>query len=280
MRISSMLVSLVALSVFLSAPTAYAVSSQPAKFSHGTVSLFTDASSIQPGSDFVVGVHFVLEPRWHIYWVNSGDSGEPPKIDWQLPKGISVGQIMWPTPSKLGSATVVDFGYEKDATLLVHMHADSSVAPTASATFGANVRVLICSNMCLPSRASASLAVPVRAQAPAPDPSGATMMREARQHLPEPAPQAWKFSAIPTKDSFVINAKTTERIVGAQFFPLEPSQIDNAAPQILRPEPAGFQLTLHKSDELTGSISHLKGVLVIPGGEAYEIDAPVQKSGG
>ena len=105
-------------------------------------------------------------------------------------------------------------------------------------------------------------------------------MREARARLPDPAPSSWKFSAISTKDSFTINAKTTERIVGAQFFPLEPSQIDNAAPQILRPQPAGFQLTLHKSDELTGPISHLKGVLVIPGGKAYELDVPVQKSGG
>lgn len=171
---------LFALAACCAVPHAGAISSAPAKFSHGTVSLFTDASSIQPGSDFVVGVHFVLEPRWHIYWVNSGDSGEPPKIDWQLPKGISAGQIMWPTPSKLGSATVVDFGYEKDATLLVQMHADLSVGSIPSATFGANVRVLICSNMCLPSRASASLAIPVSAQTPMPDPNGTTMMRDAR----------------------------------------------------------------------------------------------------
>ena len=35
---------------------------------------------------------FDLEKGWHIYWVNPGDSGEPPKIQWQLPERISRGR--------------------------------------------------------------------------------------------------------------------------------------------------------------------------------------------
>lgn len=258
---------------------AEAASSDSAKFSHGSVTLFTDASSIQPGTDFTIGVHFTLEPRWHIYWVNSGDSGEPLKIDWQLPRGISAGQILWPVPSKLGSATVVDYGYEKDATLLVHMHADSRAAVTPSATFAANLRILICSNMCLPSRAAAKLVIPVDAQAPVTDSTGSSLMREARARLPQAPPASWKFSATETKDSFNLIVKSTDSVSSAHFFPLEPSQVDNAAQQQFRADAHGFQLTLHKSDEFTGSVSHLKGVLVLSGGKAYEIDAPVQKSG-
>lgn len=255
-----------------------AVTSDSAKFSHGSVTLFTDASSIQPGTEFTMGVHFTLEPRWHIYWVNSGDSGEPLKIDWQLPRGISAGQILWPVPSKLGSATVVDYGYEKDATLLVRMRADSTAAVTPSATFAANLRILICSNMCLPSRASAKLVIPVAAQPPAPDAVGSNQMREARARLPQMPPAAWRFSATETKDSFNLTVKSADSVSSAHFFPLEPSQVDNAAQQQFRGDAHGFQLALHKSDELSGSVSHLKGVLVLSGGKAYEIDAPVQKS--
>ncbi len=262
-----------------SVPCARAATSDSAKFSHGSVALVTETSSIQRGGEFTLGVHFTLEPGWHIYWVNSGDSGETPRITWKLPAGFSAGEIKWPAPSKLGSATVVDFGYERDVTLLVPMRVASTVSANQTATLEADVRLLICSNMCIPSKTIAKLPISVTTQNPQPDSAGEKLLRDARSRLPLRAPAGWTFAATETKDSFVLAAKTAERVNAVRFFPLEPSQISNETPQTFTSTATGFQVKLKKSDELTGTVAHLKGVLTLQDGKAYAIDAPIRSSG-
>ena len=95
---------------------------------HGTLELIAENQSIAPGHEFHLGLHFQLEKGWHIYWVNPGDSGEPPRVKWQLPAGLTAGEMEWPTPQRLGTATIVDFGYEDDVMLLVPMHAEAGLA--------------------------------------------------------------------------------------------------------------------------------------------------------
>jgi hypothetical protein len=80
-----------------------------------------------------------------------------------------------------------------------------------------------------------------------------------------------------TKDSFVLSANIGRQITQAVFFPVAESQIDNAAQQKLAPKPAGFQLTLRKSDQLLNPIERLKGVLVLSADQSYAIDVPVSK---
>jgi DsbC/DsbD-like thiol-disulfide interchange protein len=259
---------------------ARASTSDIAKFSHGAISLVTENSSIQPGGEFTLGVHFTLEPGWHIYWVNSGDSGETPRISWQMPAGFSAGTIKWPAPSKLGSATVVDFGYEHDVTLLVPVRVAASVSADQIATLQANIRLLICSNMCIPSKTVAKLPLPVKSQPPQADGAGESLIREARARLPQQPPANWSFAAAETNDSFVLTVKTAEHVAPLRFFPLMPSQIANEGPQDFVANQTGFRVKLKKSDELTGTVAHLTGVLTLQGGKAYEIDAPVKKSGG
>jgi DsbC/DsbD-like thiol-disulfide interchange protein len=253
--------------------------SDPAKFSHGVVALVTDKSSIQPGSEFTLGIHFTLEPGWHIYWVNSGDSGETPKFTWKLPAGFSAGEIKWPAPSKLGSATVVDFGYERDVTLLLPVRVAASVAANQSAAVETEVHLLICSNMCIPSKTVAKLSLPVKSQPPQADGAGETLIRDANSRLPQASPAGWSFSAVETKDSFVLSIKIPEHASPLRFFPLQASQIENDAQQNFTSSATGFQVKLKKSEELSGNVTRLKGVLVLQGGKAYEISAPVKKSG-
>ena len=41
----------------------------------------------------LVGVEQVLQPEWHTYWINPGDTGVPTRIAWNLPAGASAGPI-------------------------------------------------------------------------------------------------------------------------------------------------------------------------------------------
>jgi len=245
---------------------------------HGTLELVAENRWVTPGHGFSLGLHFQLERGWHIYWVNPGDSGEPPRVAWQLPPGLSPGAIKWPTPRRLGTSSIVDFGYEDTVTLIVPVHAETSLAAQPLAHIGAEIKVLVCREICIPGKTQLSLTLPIKSQLPAPDVRTRELFAAARKDLPRPAPQNWKFSVDDAKDSFVLAANVGPQITRAIFFPLAEAQIDNSAPQILQPQPSGFRLTLRKSDRLLKPIERLKGVLVLTADRAYVIDVPLSRA--
>ena len=252
---------------------------QSAKFPHGTLTFISDKAWIQPAGEFVIGAHFTLEPGWHIYWVNPGDSGEPPRFTWKLPAGISAGAAEWPAPRRLGSATVADFGYDRDVTLLIPMKAGANAGASGSANLSAEVRLLICREVCIPGRTSAALNVPIKAGAAPVNKNSAALINAARQQVPEKLPAGWRANASPTKDGYLLSVQGGGKAKGAKFFPLVPSQIENAAPQQFAEKANGFVLTLKRSEELEKPISRLKGVIEFPDGKAYVVDAPVVPAG-
>jgi DsbC/DsbD-like thiol-disulfide interchange protein len=245
---------------------------------HGTLELIAEKDWIPPGHPFNVALRFELEKGWHVYWVNPGDSGEPPRVTWDLPAGIKAGAIEWPAPRRLGTPTIVDYGYEDAVTLIIPMRVDATVSSQSPAQISANVKVLVCREMCIPGKAQVSLALPVKSQPPPPNTQSAHFFTEARNAWPRPAPASWEFFVAQKNDSFVLTANLGHKITDAIFFPLAESQVSNAAPQTLVPTSTGFTLTLRKSDQLLKPIARLKGVLVLSGEQPYSIDVPIGKS--
>jgi thiol:disulfide interchange protein DsbD len=246
---------------------------------HGTLELIAENQWIAAGHELYLGLRFQLEKDWHIYWVNPGDSGEPPRVTWQLPAGLTPGAMEWPTPRRLGTSSIVDFGYEDAVMLIVPMHAEASLAAQRAARLGAEVRVLVCREMCIPGKAQLSLTLPIKSQPPAVDARTSDLFAATRKSLPHAAPGNWKFRVDDANDSFMLTASVGHQITQAIFFPLTESQIDNAAPQKFLPVDAGFRLTLRKSDQLLKPIERLKGVLVLSADRAYLIDVPLSKPG-
>lgn len=260
---------------------------------HGSLELVAEKQwiekrSIAEGQKFDVGLRFQLEKGWHIYWVNPGDSGEPPRVDWHLPVGLTAGAIEWPTPRRLeDSSSIVDYGYEDSVLLIVPIHADSKLTARQTVQLAADVKFLACSHdMCIPGKAQLSLIVPIRSQVSIPDSQYAGVFADTRKSFPRAAPLGWKFSVADSKDSFVLTVNLGRPIAGrhqitqAGFFPLVDSEIQNAAAQQFEALAIGFRLTLRKSDQLQKPIARLKGVLVLSGeksntDQSYLIDAPV-----
>src|SRR5215472_4843693 len=209
-----------------------------ASIPHGTVELIADKQSIAPGHTLNLGLRFTLEKGWHIYWMNPGDSGEPPRVKWDLPQGITAGAIEWPAPHRLGTTTIVDYGYEDAVTLIVPLRASANAA-TGSANIGAELKVLVCREMCIPGKAQVSLTLPVETKAPESNAHNMEIFAAARKRLPQPAPPTWKFCVATTKDSFVLSVNLGHQITEATFFPRAESQISNAT-QILTPTHNGF----------------------------------------
>ena len=150
---------------------------------HGTLELVAENQWIAAGHTIHLGLRFQMEKGWHIYWVNPGDSGEPPRVKWQLPAGVSVGEMEWPTPRRLGASSIVDFGYEDDVMLIVPVHAEAAAATQGLAQIGAEVKVLVCREMCIPGKAQLSLTLPVKSQAPEPDAQTNELFEIGRAHV-------------------------------------------------------------------------------------------------
>ena len=240
---------------------------------HAKVSLIAENNSLQPGQSAWVGVLFDLEKGWHIYWVNPGDSGERPKIQWQLPAGFQAKEIRWPTPVRLGAGTVIDYGYEGRVLLPVPMQVPADYKSGKPVMLSADIRYLICRDVCIPAKAQASLAIPSANASNVAE--GRELFRSTFENSPKSLPSGWKAQASDVAGFFQLSLETGMSQNKAEFFPLDEDQVDNAAPQGATPTPRGVQIKLKKSDQLLKPISALKGVVVLGPGRAYEVSAPV-----
>lgn len=253
----------------------------PVQAKHARIELLSQQSAVAPGANLLLGVHFLLEPGWHIYWINPGDSGQPPVFQWQLPAGFSAGEIQWPRPERMQSTPqLADYGYHDQTLLLVPISIPQSWTKTGrTAEIQLDAKWLICREICLPDHAQLHLSLPLASKA-AIDPASAAIFAGAQKLLPKPLPSGWRASAESRKDDFVLTVRTGKPITKAEFFPLDAAQLDNAAPQKLASSANGVKITLAKSELLLKPVTVLRGVLVLPGGDAYHVEAPVTPAKG
>lgn len=241
---------------------------------HGSVQLIAEDQSIKPGQGSWVGLYFRLEPQWHIYWINPGDSGEPPRVKWELPAGFRAGPLRWPHPARLDHPPLTDFGYEGEVLLMAPIRSPAGI-DVREITIGANVKWLVCREMCIPAEQHAAISLPVKLDAPQPDPRWHVLFTRMRARWPKPAPARWKVTARSSADNFVLSIETGVPEGAATFFPLEPLQIEDAAPQQASSLRTGVRLTLQKSEQLLKPIPALKGVVVLSSDRAFLVNAPV-----
>jgi len=248
---------------------------QSAPIAHGTVRLVAQESTLEAGREAWVGVLFDLDQGWHIYWVNPGDAGEPPTIQWTLPPGFQAGSIRWPTPVRLKTGPLIDYGYEGRTLLPVPIQVPSGYKADGRVTLAADVRYFVCREVCIPVRVQLTQTIPSGADR---TDAAATreLFRKAREASPRPMPETWKVHATQANDRIVLVVQSGTAESEALFFPIDRDQIDNAAPQVITPMKGdGVRITLRRSAAAGKPISVLKGVVVLGRDRAFEIAAPL-----
>jgi len=257
------------LSLLFALPAAFAASS--ASVPHVDVQLVIPQAQIQQGSTTKAGLYFKLEPGWHVYWINAGDSGEPPHISWILPQGFTAGELQFPTPKRLPLGPLMDFGYENE----VLFPAILQIAPDAklgAARLKAKVSWLVCREVCIPGKAELDA---TREVISAGKTAGLLSSDEAifarlEKTLPQPLPASGQ--AIYSPKTFQIAVLTGKPEKTAEFFPLDENVLANAASQRATVTKTGVVLTL-KLDQNAKAPDQLRGVVVFPDGRAYQIAA-------
>ncbi len=244
----------------------------PVKAQHLTAELVSLAPAIAPGGTLQVGLVLTLEEHWHVYWINAGDSGEPPKITWTLPDGIAAGPMQFPIPSRLPLGPLMDFGYEDEVAFPVQLTAASSLKP-GPIHLDAKVDWLVCREVCIPGKAHLGLNLTVSPDAAPAQPVGA--LGEALTLIPKPLPSDAKFTVIGGQSDFVLTLTTGKRETNAEFYPFDQEQIANAAPQQIESLPDGVRLRVRRSEDLKTLPATLHGVFKLSDEIAYDVTAPV-----
>jgi thiol:disulfide interchange protein DsbD len=250
----------------------------PVKAQHLTAELVEMGPGIAPGGTQMVGLVLSLEEHWHVYWMNAGDSGEPPKIAWTLPAGIAAGEMQFPIPQRLPLGPLMDFGYEDHVAFPVTIRAAATMKP-GPVHLDAQVTWLVCAQVCLPGKAHLGIDLTVQpgAAGPAQEPLVGAL-GEASMLMPKPLPAGAKFSVAGDAQQFALTLAGGQRVTDAEFYPYAQGATDeivNAAEQKVEPQKDGLRLLVMRSPDATALPDKLSGVLRLSDTVAYDVSAPV-----
>jgi thiol:disulfide interchange protein len=229
------------------------------------VELLAETQSIGAGRTFWVALRQEITPGWHTYWMNPGDSGEPPRIEWTLPAGFTAGEIQWPPPERIAEGPAMSYGYSREVVLPIAVTAPQGLAPGGRVTLRGQASWIVCEKTCVPEEAAIALTLPVTATSPALDPRGAPLIAAARRAVPAPSPWPASFTATPERVTFAIAARglDAQRVNEAWFYPAHWGAIEHAAPQRWRIDDAGLTLDVARGPLPEAVAGPLEGVLVM-----------------
>jgi thiol:disulfide interchange protein DsbD len=150
--------------------------------------LIAEQGSVAPGGTVDLALVLDIRPHWHTYWRNPGDSGEPPRIDWQLPNGVVAGAIRWPLPTPIPVGPLVNYGYSDRAVHLVRLDIPADWRPGKPVPVAVDASWLVCEEACIPEQGRFDLKISTSATPPAPTDGTATaaLFAAGRAQLPEP----------------------------------------------------------------------------------------------
>jgi thiol:disulfide interchange protein/DsbC/DsbD-like thiol-disulfide interchange protein len=258
-----------ALAVGLCAAGALPGLAAPVKTPHVEAELVAGRTALVPGTPTPVALRLKMEPGWHTYWRNPGDSGLPTTLDWTLPAGVEAGPIDWPAPELLPVGPLANYGYEGEVFLLTQL--TPAAGPASGGTVAAKARAdwLVCKEICIPEGVDLALELPV-ASAAAPDPRWAAALAAARDALPKPL-QGWQASAHGHGAKIALTLVPPAGAAAAEpgalhFFPYAEAQIEPSPPQTLSRDGDAYVLTLPVASNLAAAPKRVTGVVTAANG--------------
>jgi thiol:disulfide interchange protein DsbD len=244
----------------MSTALAPAAVSPSVRSQHTEATLISDYVCLQPDQQwFSVFLRLKMDPHWHTYWVNPGDSGLPTRITWTLPDGFIADAITWPAPQLISVPPLMSYGYENEVWLAIDIHTPGNFKVGQKIPVHAHVTWLECSDVCMPAKADLDLEFPVAAKSRmVSDPKLSAQISAAAKsafHFDQPnqrneATYDAKFIHFLVKDFWGAEGDNTsaaphpwDALQGARFIPVENGWIEDAStPTFTR---KGHDLVIH-----------------------------------
>ncbi len=110
------------------------------------ISLLTETNDVS--EPFYIGIYFEMQPEWYIYWKNPGDAGIPVGVEWNLPDGYRVSELIYPTPGRFDTQGLISFGYKDEALLFVKVTPPVNNNINSEPVISADVSWMVCKESC------------------------------------------------------------------------------------------------------------------------------------
>jgi thiol:disulfide interchange protein/DsbC/DsbD-like thiol-disulfide interchange protein len=242
------------------------------------VELLAEKAAARPGDTVTIALRQQIKAGWHTYWSNPGDSGEPTRIEWKLPAGATASAIAWPLPTAIPVGPLMNYGYSGELLLLTDITLPNTISGN-SIDIAADVKWLVCEEICVPEEASVRLTLPLLEGplSPRPSPHAGTIAA-ARKKLPGRAP--WTASFQTGKDGIVLKLDGVPAELSSatdiRFFPAEWGRINHAAAQPIAFKDGALWMHLAPGDMTAtagGPLDGLIGVGAGPERQGYSISA-------
>ena len=148
-----------ALALLLALPAAALAASGPAvEGTTSSVRLMTAEDGVAPGAATLsAGIEVDLADGWKTYWRSAGEIGLPPEVDWTGSENVASAELLYPAPQRFTAFEIENFGYEDRVIFPVRITLQE---PGAPARLRAELRLLVCAEVCVPETARLALDLP------------------------------------------------------------------------------------------------------------------------
>lgn len=139
------------------------------------------------GKATTIGIYFEVDPHWHVYWRNAGDSGAAPRFVLRSDQA-DVGPVQWPAPTRLQVAHLTNLGYEGNVAYLfdVKPHAGEP-----QLILQAELEWLVCQEECIPGFGVLTLTRPLASEVHW-NPEDQELLQDFATRIPAREPGPWQ----------------------------------------------------------------------------------------
>ncbi len=216
-----------------------------------------------PGGEVELAIVMYTRPGWHGYWLNPGDAGLPMSVEWQLPRGASVGPLRYPVPSRLSASGLMNYIYERDYALLARLNVPAGMS--GPLRIAAKAHWLACTDkICVPEQGEFSLVLPA-------DGTRDKRFNAWRQALPRPLASVGQFAMRDTSIAVAIPLPASVALDRPYLFPITDGVVDYQGRQNFRR--VGDTLVVELVRKGSDTPGEFAAVLALGDGRGLEIRA-------
>ena len=230
--------------------------SQIGAASNSTIEILAEDIIKTSEDTYLLGVKFRLDPGWHTYWINPGDSGEKASFEWKLPEGVKISNPKWPSPEIIPYPPLMTYGYNEEVTVLFNLTVGRDLLASDQIFLKSNW--LACEDVCLPQSASVETTFLEIDDYKLSNKNSELL--EKQKKLPKKLPSTIK--VLEEKGEILLTGKIDSKLINTEvyFFPYDQNLINHTAEQKTKFEENSFYHAVEKS-KLNNSNSSVKGVI-------------------
>lgn len=238
-----------------------ALSTEWKSYSHSQAKMVSSLNTLALGDVAYVGLWIKLPPGWHSYWENPGDSGSAPILKWDLPEGIEVSEILWPTPQRVEASGLQTFGYSGEVFILQKLIILNTLE-LKEIPLKLHAEWLVCADICVPQREDYVLNLPIdlEARASVMDEDLKPYVTEALRRLPTPNKSIsvqWKKQ----EKVYELQMRSSENIEPVDFFAGAGIPVDAQKPRIRELSEHEWLISMDKVALSNANLEQLSGLL-------------------